>query len=260
MKNKIVCLILCSMLAGCLRAGSYDLIPVRKKIFDSMTGYSVDFADQNEQFVSSKIEREKGYTLNKAATVRKGDPILSDKVFSRNIYTTVIYKPNKKGALQNQAFPMKLDNRKEYKILGWVTIDGIKYSLLESNLEGYVFLFDQDGNFYKNAGWIDDGGILKLLDEEIFVYPSGLKMQNVVSTREENGGIKQGYEVRFDGVKLDRVWFDYIVYDKADANDVRLERLNFPNKPGLIMINGKGLRILKADDDSITYMILTDSE
>ena len=106
------------------------------------------------------------------------------------------YKPNKKGALQNQAFPMKIDNQKEYKILGWVTIDGVKYSILESDLDDYVFLFDKDGNFYKNAGVMDDG-VLKLVDEEIFIYPSDLKMQNVVKTRDEISNIKTGYEVSF---------------------------------------------------------------
>ncbi len=256
MKIKIICLVLCGMLAGCLRAGDYDLLPVRKKIVDNVIGYQIDFADQGEQFVSSRNEREQEYVMNKAMTVSRGDSILSDKFFTRNLYSTVRYKPNKKGVLQNQAFPMKIDNRKEYKILGWVNIDGVKYSILESDLDGYVFLFDEDGNFYKNAGWLDDG-ILKLLDEEIFIYPSDLKMQNVVKTRDEVTNIKKGYEVKYDGVKLDRIWFDYITYDGDNPNKGQLEKLNFPNKPGLIMINGKGFRILSADDNKLTYMVLT---
>lgn len=255
MKNKIVCLVLCSMLAGCLRAGSYDLIPVRKKIVDNMIGYSVDFVEEDEQFVEVKTEREKNAAMNKAVTVEKGDSILSDKQYTRKFYSTVVYKPNKKGALQNQAFPMKLDNKKEYKILGRVKIDGVKYSVLESDLDGYVFLFDEEGNFYKNAGWIDDG-VLKVLDEEIFAYPSDLKMQHIVKTRDEIGDVKTGYEVKYSGKELDRIWFDYVTYDSDDHNSGQFERISFPDKPGLIMINGTGFRILKADKDRLTYMIL----
>ncbi len=259
MKNKIVALVLCGMLAGCLRAGDYDLLPVRKKIVDGMVGYSVEFAGEDEKFVESKKEQEKDYVLNKAVTVEKGDSILSNKEYVRNFYSTVVYKPNKKGALQNQAFPMKLDNQKEYKILGWVTIDGVKYSILESDLDDYVFLFDKDGNFYKNAGVMDDG-VLKLVDEEIFTYPSDLKMQNVVKTRDEISNVKTGYEVRYSGKELDRIWFDYITYDDDNPNSGHFERISFPDKPGLITINGNGLRILKADKDRLTYMILKSEE
>lgn len=255
MKNKIVCLVLCGMLVGCLKAGSYDLFPVRKKIVDSVTGYSIDFVDQEEYFVTSKNEREHNYVMNKAITVKKSEPMFADKSFVRNVYASKIYKPNKKGVLQNQSFPVKLDNKKEYKVIGWVNVDGVKYSLLESDLDDYVFLFDEQGNFYKNAGWIENG-VLKLLDEEIFVYPSDLKMQSIVKTRDELSNVKSGYEIRYGGADLDRIWFDYMEYD--DQNSGSFEKLSFPNKPGLIMINGKGLRILKADDDALTFMILKD--
>ena len=258
MKNKIVALVLCGMLAGCLRAGSYDLIPVRKKIADSITGYQIDFVDQEEYFVASKNEREHDYVMNKAITVKKGEPLFSDKSFVRNIYSSVVYKPNKKGVLQNQSFPMRMDNKQEYKIIGWVNVDGVKYSILQSDLDDYVFLFDEQGNFYKKAGWIENG-VLKLLDEEIFAYPSDLKMQSVVKTREEVSGVESGYEVRYDGVKLDRIWLDYMVYDDNQISG-NFEKLSFPDKPGLIMINGKGLRILKADNDTLTFMILKDDE
>ena len=47
-----------------------------------------------------------------------------------------------------------------------------------------------------------------------------------------------------------------MTYDLDDNDGGQFERINFPNKPGLITINGKGLRVLKADDEAITFMIL----
>ena len=49
-------------------------------------------------------------------------------------------------------------------------------------------------------------------------------------------------------------------YDQDYNNGGEFEKISFPNKPGLIMLNGKGLRVLKADKDTITYMVLTDEE
>ena len=259
MKNKIVCLVLCVMLTGCLRAGSYDLMPVRKKIFDSINNYPIEFVEQEEELVRSAGEREHDYVLNKAITVKKGEAILSDKRFDRDVYRSYVYKPTKKGALQNHSFPMKLDNKKEYRIIGWTTVDGVRYAMLDSGLEDYVFLFDERGNFYNRAGWIDDG-TLKILDEEIFVYPSDMKMQTIAKFRDEVSNVQNGYEVRYNGVKLDRIWFDYMVYDAWNNDGGHFERISFPNKPGLINIHGKGLRVLKADKDTLTYMILTSDE
>lgn len=259
MKNKIVCLVLCVMLTGCLRAGSYDLMPVRKKIFDSINNYPIEFVEQEEELVRSAGEREHDYVLNKAITVKKGEAILSDKRFDRDVYRSYVYKPTKKGALQNQSFPMKLDNKKEYRIIGWTTVDGVRYAMLDSGLEDYVFLFDERGNFYNRAGWIDDG-TLKLLEEQIFVYPSDMKMQTIAKFRDEVSNVRNGYEVRYNGVKLDRIWFDYMVYDAWNNDGGHFERISFPNKPGLINIHGKGFRVLKADKDTLTYMILTSDE
>lgn len=260
MKNKIFgCFIACLVLGGCVRAGDYDLIPVRSKIFDTMNGYTIDYADYGEELVQKKSEREHDYVLNKATTVKKGEAVLSDKYFDRDTYRTWVYKPNKSGSLHNQAYPMRLSNKQEYNILGWVTIDNNRYSLLESGLDDYVFLFDEKGNFYNKAGWVQNG-VLKVLDEEIFVYPSDIKMMTIAKMRDEVSNVKNGYEVKYGGVKLDRIWFDYMDYDPANNSGGQFEKINFPNKPGLIMINGKGMRILKADKDAITYMILTDNE
>lgn len=257
MKKQLVCLVLCSFLAGCIRAGDYDLAPVRKKVVNSMNGYKINYHEQREEHIRTQGDREHDYVKNKAITVRKGEAVLSDKSFDRDTYRTFVYKVNKKGALHNQSYSLRLDNKKEYNILGWVTIDGEKYSVIESDLDDYVFLFDDSGKFYHQAGYIREG-ILILLDEEVFVYPSDLRIKRIAKTREAVSNIKDGYEIKYGGIKLDRIWFDYMAYDPVNNNGGHFERINFPNQPGLIMINGKGLRVLEADKDALTYMILKD--
>ena len=259
MRIYVVILSLVVFLTGCIRAGDYDLLPVRKKIFSAVNGYSVDYNESDEEYIGSEGLRESDVVTNKAIAVKKGEALLSDKVFDRDTYRAYIYRPNKKGALNHYTYPIKLDNKKEYNVIGWVNIDGVRYSLLDSGLEDFVFLFDDSGKFYNRAGQIQDG-ILTILDAEVFAYPSDVKMLKIAKMRDEISNVKNGYEVKYGGTKLGRIWFDYMTYDLDDNNGGQFERINFPNKPGLISINGKGLRVLNADEDSITFMILKNDE
>ena len=97
---------------------------------------------------------------------------------------------------------------------------------------------------------------MTLLDGELFVYPSDLKIMKIAKIRDEISNVKDGYEVKYAGTKLGRIWFDYLAYDLDNNNGGQFEKINFPNKPGLITINGKGLRVLNANDEAITFMIL----
>ena len=257
MKNFAVVLSLCVFLSGCIRAGDYDLLPVRSKIMNAFSGYSIDYFDNEEELVSSQSLREHDYVTNKAVTAGKGEAILSDKTFNKDTYRSLVYRPNKKGVISSTSFSQNLNNKEENEVIGSIKLDGKRYFLLDSGLTDYVFLFDEEGSFYNKAGKIDDG-VVKLLDESIFVYPSDLKMQTIAKMRDEISNVKNGYEVKYAGTKLDRIWFDYMEYDEDDNNGGAFERISFPNKPGLIMINGKGLRILKANDAAVTFMILTD--
>lgn len=257
MKNFAVVLSLCVFLSGCIRAGDYDLLPVRSKIMNAFSGYSIDYFDNEEELVSSQSLREHDYVTNKAITAGKGEAILSDKTFNKDTYRSLVYRPNKKGVISSTSFSQNLNNKEENEVIGSIKLDGKRYFLLDSGLTDYVFLFDEEGSFYNKAGKIDDG-VVKLLDESIFVYPSDLKMQTIAKMRDEISNVKNGYEVKYAGTKLDRIWFDYMEYDEDDNNGGAFERISFPNKPGLIMINGKGLRILKANDAAVTFMILTD--
>ena len=257
MKKILSSLLVCSILSGCINAGDHDLLPFRKKIINAFNSYAITFKDEKDEFIGSRKMREHDTTLNKAVTVKKGESILSDKTYNRDSYRKYVYRPTKKGTIDNHSYPVQLDNKKEYDIVGWVSIDGKEYSVMESNLDDFVILFDADGNFYEHAGRIEDGRLV-VFDEHIFVYPSDMKMLTLAKMRDDISNIKNGYDVKYAGTKLDRIWFDYMDYDE-DYNQAGLfEKLNFPNKPGLIMINGIGLRILRADDDSITYMVLSD--
>ncbi len=257
MKKYITFLALILVLSGCVRAGNFDLLPFRKSIINAARGYSIHEFNSEEYKGTSNI-RENEVVMNKALTVRKGEAVLSDKLYDRASYEHTSFKPNMSGSLQNMVFPLNIDARKTYDVSYWVKIDGSKYYLLESSLDGYFYLFDEEGNFYEHGG-LDKDGVLQILPEEVMVYPSGMKMEKIIKSRDEVSNVRNGYEIKYAGVQLDRIWFDYLAYDGSDVSG-KFDRINFPNQPGLITVNGKGLRVIKADDNSITFMILKNED
>ena len=258
MKKIVVCLLACLSLNACIKAGDFDLLPVRKKIFNLYRGHSIEFYDNQEKLVGKERLHENDYSLNKAVTVKKGEDVLSDKIFDKRTYQRFFAKFNKKGNIDNRIYPMNVNADSEYNILGWTTIDNNRYTLISSPLDDYVFLFDEQGNLYKQGGKIVDDR-LNLFEDTVFAYPSDLKLKVVNKMREDVGNVKKGYQVKYGGVKFDRIFFDYLGYDNVNDTMGEFKQINFPNKPGLIVINGIGLRVLNADDNSITYMILMDN-
>lgn len=254
MKKYILLFIAVILLSGCVKAGDFDLFPIRKKIIDAIRGYSIDDLEK-ENYTGTTNERDNNIILNKALTVRKGDALLRDKYYNKSHYQQKIFMPNKKGNIQGFVYTMNLDPKETYEVNQTVKINGKKYYLLPSGIEDYYYLFDEDGLFYEYAGVKKDNRLNIIDTEEILPYPADLKMNTVIKNREEVSDVLGGFEVKYGGAELDRIWFDYMEYDGSDSHGT-YERINFPNKPGLIMINGRGLRIIRADDNYVTYMIL----
>lgn len=257
MKKIIICLLACLSLNACVKAGDFDLLPVRTKIFNKYRGYGIDFYDNKEVLLSEGKIHENDYELNKAVTVKKGENVLNDTIMDKVTYQRIFAKFNKKGVLNNNLYPMNVNADDEYTIVGWTTINNDRYTLVKTSLDDYVFLFDKDGVVYKKCGKID-GERLILLEDPVFVYPSDLKMKVVNKMRDDISAVRSGYQVKYGGVKFDRIFFDYLEFDSNSNTRGEFKQINFPNKPGLIVINGIGLRVLNADDRAITYMILAD--
>ena len=155
MKKIVVCLLACFGLNACIYAGDVDLLPVRSKIFNLYKSHGIEYYDNKEVMIDNRLLRENHYDLNKAITVKKGEDILQDSTVEQKTYQRFVGKFNKKGVLNSKVYPMNVDSETEYTILGWATIDGEKYTLINSNVEGQVFLFDEQGKMYENIGRIE---------------------------------------------------------------------------------------------------------
>ena len=257
--KKLCLLVSLALLTGCFRAGDYNILPQRNDIFTMWNGHKITFYETDGKPTLLRTERveERNFKPNVAQTVYTGYSVLNSKVYKKNYYAQEYMKPNKNGALNSASLPIVLKADKKYKLIGEVTIDGQVYRMIPGEMEGYAALIDENGGFYKKIGQID-GDYLVLLDTEFFPYPADLKMVEVKNTKVEQSEAVQGFDVKYDGVKLDRIWFTYLDYDQGFGDGGVFKNISFPNKPGLITINNIGFRVLQADNENITYMVLTE--
>lgn len=253
--KKICLFVTVMMLSACFRAGSYDILSQRNDIFTMWNGYKITYYNNEPQLIDTQVIEENNFNLNVAQTVYKGNSVLISKSYTRDFYSEVFVKANKRGVLNSTSMPITIPADKNYEVIGQITIDGKVYRLLPAAMEDYVTLIDADGYFYNKMGQVRSGYVI-LLDMEIFSYPADLRMIEVASSRTEDTTAVKGFDVRYDGVKLDRIWFTYMDYDEVEAGTFK--EMSFPDKPGLITINNVGLRVIKADNEKITYMVISD--
>lgn len=257
--RKLCMLLTLSMLAGCVYAGDISIWDSRKNFFDILNGYKISFYDNEPKLLKSEFIDEKNFKLNESMTAYKGYSVLNNKVYRKDFYSQIYVRPNVDGALNSASIPHKFITTEKYKLIGDVYIGDTYYRLIPSELENFVFLIDEKGYFYKKMGEIK-GDNLVLLNSLFYPYPENLHMVNVRTSKSEQTKPVQGFDLKYDGVRLDRIWFTYLQFNDENGQRGTFENMSFPINSGLIDINGIGFRVISADNNKLEYMVLKDNQ
>lgn len=243
------------LLSGCVYAGDIGVVGARKNFFTRWNSYSAKLYNPDEvRLVNTEYLDEKNYKLNQSLTAYRGYSVFNHKTYRKDTYQSSFATLNKDGALSGNSVSPTYKKGQHIDLLGEVKIDGVLYRMVPTEDEGFVTLVDEEGRFYNRMAKLD-GSRVMLLDTEYEVFPEDLRLIEVTNSSSRQTRPINGFDVKYDGVRHDRVWFTYLDYSgKEDGG--KFENISFPNKPGLIEINGIGFRILQADDEHIDYMIL----
>lgn len=252
-------LVLCSLfyLSSCVYAGEVDVMGSRRSFFDSFQSHSIDFRDNSPHLVKTEYINEKSFKRNEILTAFKGYSVLSDKTFVRSYYVTEKVRAVGNVVLSNVSAPYHFKNNETMNILGYTWIDGVKYSLVATNeLPNYVVLFNSEsGKLYNQTGHIKDGRLVLLRQDFVPSNPD-FRFEPVFTTTTEQTKPIKGFDIKYDGLRLNRMWFVY--YDYASSTSGGFKEYDFPKKPGLLTIGNVKIRVLAVDDQRIDYMVLAD--
>lgn len=244
-------------LSSCVYAGEYNVLSSRKDFFTKLNGYNINFYKNEPELVKTEYINEKSYKFNETMTAYRGYTVLSDKTYRKDFYREEYVKASKNVVLNTASIPQKFTANEKLQLIGDVQIDGVEYRLVPGNIEDFVVLIDNEGDIYKHMGKIK-GSTLVIMEPVYYPYPENVRIVNVNTVKTEQTKPVKGYDVKYSGIKLDRIWFTYLDYSADNGNRGTFEDISFPNKPGLITINGVGIRVLDADNERVTYQVLRD--
>lgn len=251
-KAFILCALLC--LNACVYAGEVDVWSGRRAWFDKFNSIDIDYKDNAPKLVKTEDINEKSFKVNELRTAFKGYSVLSDKTFERSYFVTEKVRAAGNVVLSNVSVPYEYKNNQTFNIIGYVTIDGLKYMVLPTQMEDFVVLAEEKtGKIYYQTGMIKNKRLV-LLRQEFVSNNDKFRFEPVFITKTEQSKPIKGFDIKYDGVRLGRMWFIY--YDYEDSTTGGFKEYSFPAKPGMINIKGVKLRILSVDDQRVDYMVI----
>ena len=256
--KKIGLLSLVMLLTACALGSEKSWWDQRRVFMESFTTYPIVFYDEGERLVNEEYVSEKSVKSNEILTAYVGYSVVSDKIYQVKHYESNLLKANVEGFMNSASVPGKIPAGQPMPVLGAVQIDGVEYRLIPSELEGFVYMVKPDGSFYDEMGQIRDGR-LAVLDATFVPSPDNLRMEPVKLSRNEQTKPVKGFDIKYQGVNLDRMMFtfyDYSQYQDADMGE--FEDISFPLARMTVNINGVKIKVLNADKHKLEYVLLED--
>ena len=136
------------------------------------------------------------------------------------------------GVMNSASVPMAFYKGEKYQVLGESTIDGERFLLIPAKEENVVLLINGDGVPYDKVGYVKDERLVLMLPDYI-PYPENFYFEPIITSKTEQTKPIKGYDIKYGGIKLDRMLFTYYDYSSSNGNNGRFENISFPNKPGL---------------------------
>lgn len=253
---KVLGLTLC--LSGCIYAREISLWPGRDDFIAGLSSYSIEYLDKDgPKLIKTETVTESDFAPNKMLTAYKGYSVADTKSYTRNYYTQESIVAPTDAVLVSGLSPLSIKADKKYDIIGRTDIDEVVYALVPNPEGKDVFLVKNDGTLLNQVGLIR-GDKVKLLDTKYEINPPSFRFEPVTTSKIVQSEMTWGFEIKYAGLKLNRIVFTVMEYDQAGGESGNFVNYSYPNRPGEIDIRGLKIRVFEANDAKIEYMIVTD--
>ncbi len=254
MKNLVLGMC-CLMLSSCLSADSYSILPQRNNIFSYWDSYGIDYYDADLKLVKTEYITESSFETNKILTAYVGYSVADVKTYQKNFYKSEYVRPAMDGIMNSASVPMAFSKKEKYQVLGESTIDRERFLLIPAKEENVVLLINGDGVPYDKVGYVKNDRLILMLPDYV-PYPENLYFEPIVTSKTEQTKPVKGYDIKYGGIKLDRMLFTYYDYSNSNGTDGRFENISFPKNQKMIDIYGVGIKVLHADNQKLDYILM----
>ena len=256
MKKNLPLLMLLFAASCSIRAGEYKILPGDGGLINNINSSSAKVYNAGEpRLVKSEYVEEKNFMVNETQLAKRGGSVLNNKIYRKDFYVNNSVSANKDAVLHSASVPQPVYKNKAVNVLGEVSVDGKNYRMLETEIKNFVMLIDENGKLFNKMGRLQNGRFV-LLPVEYVVTPDNVVFKDVMASSTTQTKPIRGFDIKYDGVRLGRMWFTYLNYEGGKNDSGRFQEISFPAKPGLIEINNVGIRVSQVDDGKIEYVIV----
>lgn len=257
--KKILVLFALFSLSACIYAGEVSVWDGRKGLMERIHSYPIEYFDQGAKLVKTEYITEKGYPTNEILTAYVGYTVVDTKVYRKDFYATDLLRANSKGILNSASVPVIFNKNQEKEVIGQVRIDDVDYLLViaDKYSDDYVVLVDKQGRLHNKMGQIRYKRLV-LMTPDYVVFPESFRLEPVTTSKSEQTEPVKGFDIKYEGIKLDRMVFTYLDYADSKGDSGRFENFSYPKNAKNIDIKGVGIKVLHAGNQKLDYIILKD--
>lgn len=217
--------------------------------------YPISYFDDTPVLISSEYKEERSQPKGEVLTAYVGNTVVDKKIYRKKVFTAEELRANKNGVMSSVSAPITFKMNEKKTVIGQVKLEDGAFMLIPTDIEGYVVLVSPKGEVFERIGQIR-GNRIVLLSTKHLISPRSFRFEVVTSTRSEQTRPEKGFDIKYGGIKLDRMVFTYLDYSKLDGERGYFEDITFPLDQENIEIEGVGFKVLKATKDKIDYIIL----
>ena len=217
--------------------------------------HMVTFYDGTPTLVSSEFVTDDSYPKGQVLTAYIGYTVVDQKTYKKEVYRSEEVRAMTNGQMTGSSVSINFKTNEVKKAIGQVNLSDGSYMLLEADMPNYVLLVNPEGELYNKIAVIKNDR-LTVLDGTYRVTPKDFGFEVVSKSSSSQTKPVKGFDIKYEGINLDRLVFTYYDYSKSDGSTGYFENITFPKNQDVIEIDGVGFKVLKATKTKLDYIIL----
>lgn len=221
-------------------------------------------SDQLKPTQTTSRTFEKNYSINSELKEYVGNSIIKVKDYYtvKTEYPALSPSAPYKVVLQRQSFEFNVGN--EYPITSKLTIDGVDCSLImvQSSSSGWnIYLaIDPEGNSVRQVFWKNGfGQLIKNMFPGSTSFEGTAVFSNVVKTKIDTSKGFVNHELVYNGTDGKSIFLTYREFSPDDiARPAFYQNLTYENKSDIIRFKNYRIKLIRANDESMSYVVVED--
>ncbi len=227
----------------------------QQEMFSSARSYSILPPPPQLIFTGSQTVYQNNYVLNETASAKVGETVLRVQAFKKDNFVSDEFILERPVTIKIGNDEMKLPAKK-YQIFG-IFEQGDQTFFVLPKYNHYYFLVDMNGQIQRQFLYeIKGSHKVTLFPDRAMILPESAYMKRAMTYDQEKIPFLD-FEVVYDGIKNNRIILFYKdAVPGTDGASGSFDTLGYPADSTMISVAGRLLRIIRADNEQITYIVV----